>query len=187
LLDIAAAASFVAALAAEHDIVIVSFHGGAEGPDALHLSDGMELFHDEERGDLIAFAHAVIEAGADLVLGHGPHVPRALEVYDDRLIAYSLGNFATALGISIEGNKGIAPILLVTLSGDGRFRAGRIVSVHQVRPIGPQLDPDGAAFALIRQLSVEDRGAAAPVFADDGSFALPERALPAHLSAPEQP
>ena len=170
LLDIPAAAVLVSGLAANHDVVIVSFHGGAEGPDSLHLVDGMELFHEEERGDLIAFAHAVIDAGADLVIGHGPHVPRALEVYRERLVAYSLGNFATALGISIEGDKGLAPILLATLSGDGRFVEGRIVSTRQVRPIGPRLDPGAEAFDLVRRLSVQDRGDAAPTFADDGSF-----------------
>jgi poly-gamma-glutamate capsule biosynthesis protein CapA/YwtB (metallophosphatase superfamily) len=171
LLDIPAAASLVAALAAEHDVVIVSFHGGAEGPDALHLVDGMELFYEEERGDLIAFAHAVVDAGADLVLGHGPHVPRALEVYRDRLIAYSLGNFATGIGISVEGNKGLAPILLATLSGDGRFLKGRIVSARQERPYGPRLDPSGGAFVLMHALSEADRGPAAPIFTDDGVIA----------------
>jgi hypothetical protein len=170
LLDIPAAAALVSGLASDHDVVIVSFHGGAEGPDSLHVVDGMELFHEEERGDLIAFAHAVIDAGADLVIGHGPHVPRALEVYRERLIAYSLGNFATALGISIEGDKGLAPILLATLSGDGRFVEGRVVSTRQVRPIGPRLDPGAEAFDLIRRLSVQDRGDAAPAFAEDGSF-----------------
>jgi hypothetical protein len=171
LLDIPVAASLVAALAAEHDVVIVSFHGGAEGPDALHVVDGMELYFEEERGDLIAFSHAVIDAGADLVLGHGPHVPRALEVYHDRLIAYSLGNFATALGISIEGDKGLAPILLATLAADGRFLEGRIVSMRQERPVGPTPDPSGAAFELMRRLSETDRGAAAPAFADGGRIA----------------
>jgi hypothetical protein len=171
LLDIPAAAALVSALAADHDLVIASFHGGAEGPDSLHLVDGMELFHEEERGDLVAFAHAVIDAGADLVIGHGPHVPRALEIYRERLIAYSLGNFATALGISIEGDKGVAPILLATLTGDGRFVEGRIVSARQVRPIGPRLDPGAEAFDLIRRLSVQDRGDAAPAFFEDGRFA----------------
>jgi hypothetical protein len=171
LLDIPAAVALVASLAADHDVVIVSFHGGAEGPDALHVVDGMELYFEEERGDLIAFAHAVIDAGADLVLGPGPHVPRAIEVYRDRLIAYSLGNFATALGISIEGNKGLAPILLATIAGDGRFLEGRIVSMRQIRPDGPQPDPGGEAFALMRSLSETDRGASAPAFSDDGRIA----------------
>ena len=59
----------------------------------------------------------VVDAGADLVVGHGPHVVRAVERYKDRLIAYSLGNFATYYGISVEGIKGLAPILVATLDG----------------------------------------------------------------------
>ena len=42
----------------------------------------------------VAFSHAVVDAGADLVVGHGPHVLRGMEWYKGRLIAYSLGNFA---------------------------------------------------------------------------------------------
>ena len=49
----------------------------------------------------------VVDAGADLVIGHGPHVVRAAERYKDRLIAYSLGNFATYYGISVAGIKGV--------------------------------------------------------------------------------
>lgn len=173
LLDIPSAAALVSSLAAEHDVVIVSFHGGAEGPEALHVFEGMELYHNEERGDLIAFARAVIDAGADLVLGHGPHVPRALEVYRDRLIAYSLGNFATSLGIGILGDNGLAPILVARLHGDGGLVEGRIVSARQVRPLGPRLDPTGEAFELMRHLSIMDRGPAAPRFNDDGTFTPP--------------
>ena len=111
----------VADLAAKHDIVIVSFHGGAEGNGAEVLPFAREIFAGEDRGNVVEFAHAMIDAGADIVLGHGPHVVRPLEIYKDRLIAYSLGNFATYYGISVEGIRGIAPILLVTLDDEGRF------------------------------------------------------------------
>lgn len=140
-------------LAATHDIVIVSFHAGAEGEGAETLPFGREYYAGEDRGDSVLFAHAMIDAGADLLLGHGPHVPRAVELYRDRLIAYSLGNFATYYGISVEGNRGIAPILTVQLAADGRFRGGRIVSTIQLRPDGPSPDPDGRAAALIRELT----------------------------------
>ena len=39
------------------------------------------------------FAHTAIDNGADIVLGHGPHVTRAVEVYKGKFIAYSMGNF----------------------------------------------------------------------------------------------
>jgi hypothetical protein len=96
----------VSQLAATHDIVIVSFHGGAEGNGAEVLPFAREIFAGEDRGNVVEFARAMVDAGADLVIGHGPHVVRPLELYHDRLIAYSLGNFATYYGISVEGIRG---------------------------------------------------------------------------------
>ena len=110
----------------------------------------------------------VVDAGADLVIGHGPHVVRAVELYNDRLIAYSLGNFATYYGISVAGIKGIAPILLTTLDGDGQFVDGSIVSTIQLRPAGPSLDPEQRALKLMRGLTAEDFDAPGIRFYDDG-------------------
>jgi poly-gamma-glutamate capsule biosynthesis protein CapA/YwtB (metallophosphatase superfamily) len=143
----------VTQLAATHDIVIVSFHGGAEGNGAEVLPFAREIFAGEDRGDVVGFAHAMVDAGADLVLGHGPHVVRPLELYRDRLIAYSLGNFATYYGISVEGIRGIAPILLCTLDDEGRFVSGQIESTTQIRPAGPSLDPLRNAMAMVRTLT----------------------------------
>jgi len=143
----------VTQLAATHDIVIVSFHGGAEGNGAEVLPFAREIFAGEDRGDVVEFAHAMVDAGADLVLGHGPHVVRPMELYHDRLIAYSLGNFATYYGISVEGIRGIAPILLCTLDDDGRFLSGRIEPTTQIRPAGPSLDPAHAVTELLRTLT----------------------------------
>jgi poly-gamma-glutamate capsule biosynthesis protein CapA/YwtB (metallophosphatase superfamily) len=140
-------------LAAKHDIVIVSFHGGAEGNGAEVLPFAREIFAGEDRGDVVEFAHAMIDAGADIVLGHGPHVVRPMEIYKDRLIAYSLGNFATYYGISVEGIRGIAPILLLTVSDDGKFVGGKIEPTIQLRPAGPSIDPDKKVIALLRTLT----------------------------------
>ncbi len=170
LLDIDISVELVADLAATHDTVIVSFHGGAEGIDAIHVKPGEEEYLGEKRGNLIEFSHRMIAAGADLVLGHGPHVPRALEIYDDRLIAYSLGNFATYYGISVAGRKGYAPILIADLDEEGRFIGGRIESAIQLRPGGPVPDASRSAFHLMRQLSQEDFPDTAPLFLEDGSI-----------------
>ncbi len=143
----------VAELAAKHDIVIVSFHGGAEGNGAEKLPFAREIFAGEDRGNVVEFARAMIDAGADIVLGHGPHVVRPMELYRDRLIAYSLGNFATYYGISVEGIRGIAPILLATLDDEGRFVAGRIEATSQVRPHGPAPDPEKRVIAQLRELT----------------------------------
>ncbi|MHB8158645.1 MAG: CapA family protein [Desulfocucumaceae bacterium] len=63
------------------DIVVVSFHWGAE------LMDTTKLYQR-------TLAHFCIDQGADLVLGHHPHILQGMELYRDKLIAYSLGNFA---------------------------------------------------------------------------------------------
>jgi len=152
-LDIEAAQDTVRAFKAEHDLVLVSMHMGAEGETATRIPFAEELFHGENRGDVVLFSRAVVEAGADLVLGHGPHVPRAVELYQGRLIAYSLGNFCTYYGINVRGKNGLAPILNVTLYDDGEFKSGQIISARQIRPDGPTLDPQHTAAKLIAELT----------------------------------
>ncbi len=170
LLDYELAEQTVREFAASHDIVMVTFHGGAEGVDATNLPFAEEEYYGEPRGDVVKFSRMVVDAGADLVIGHGPHVVRAMERYNDRLIAYSLGNFATYYGISVAGIKGIAPILVTTLDGDGRFVEGSIVSTIQLRPAGPSLDPEQRALKLMRGLTAEDFDTPGLRFLDDGRF-----------------
>lgn len=175
LLDYALAEQTVRDFAATHDIVVVSFHGGAEGRDVTRLPFAEEEYYGEPRGDVVRFARMAIDAGADLVIGHGPHVVRAMERYNDRLIAYSLGNFATYYGISVAGIKGIAPILVATLDQDGRFVEGEIISTRQLRPAGPSIDPEGRALKMIRGLSSEDFGNPGLTFHPDGRVTPAER------------
>ena len=175
LLDYEAAFEWIAALDQEFDIVVVTFHGGAEGADATHVPFAEEEYYGEPRGDVVYFARGVVDAGADLVIGHGPHVVRGMERYKERLIAYSLGNFATYYGISVAGIKGIAPILTATLDGDGRFLEGHIVSTIQLRPAGPSIDTRDRALNLIRGLSIEDFGEPGLAFLPDGSVFPAER------------
>lgn len=170
--DYERAADTIARFAAGYDIVIVSFHGGAEGRDVSRLPFAEEEYYGEPRGDVVRFARMAVDNGADLVFGHGPHVVRAMELYKDRLIAYSLGNFATYYGISVEGLRGIAPILNATLDYRGRFIEGEIVSTVQIRPGGPQPDPQQRALREIRQLSLQDFGNPGLQFADDGRLTI---------------
>ncbi|NND55088.1 MAG: CapA family protein [Gammaproteobacteria bacterium] len=171
LLSVGIAEAAVAEVALTHDIVIVSFHGGAEGkPGAERLGFGMEYAYGEPRGNVVDFAHRVIDAGADLVLGHGPHVPRALELYRDRLIAYSLGNFATYYGISVSGAKGYAPVLLTEIDAQGRFRGGRLHSYIQQRPNGPRPDSRLRALNMMRELTALDFPDGELTIADDGTL-----------------
>ena len=170
LLDYEQAFATVTMFAETFDIIVVTFHGGAEGADATHVPFAEEEYYGEPRGDIVWFARGVVDAGADLVIGHGPHVVRGMERYKDRLIAYSLGNFATYYGISVAGIKGIAPILTVTLDGNGRFVEGSIVSTIQLRPAGPSIDPRNRALNLIRGLSHEDFGEPGLTFLADGGI-----------------
>lgn len=165
-----AAACLVSQLARDHDLVLVSFHGGAEGEGAMHVSDVEEFYYGESRGNVVSFSHRMIDAGADMVIGHGPHVPRALELYQGRLIAYSLGNFATYYGISVSGDKGVAPMLMATLDEEGRLLEGEIISFRQLRPDGPRLDERQTAAALIKSLTRTDFDGGGLDFNDKGGF-----------------
>jgi len=158
-------------LSAAGKLVIVTVHAGGEGPGAEFMPAGDEIYLGENRGNAIAFARAAIDAGADLVLMHGPHVPRGLELYRERLVAYSLGNFMTGPGISVAGKGGWAPLLLVQMDAQGRFVAGRIVSFVQQR--GPQrleLDPQAQAQGLMVQMSQRQFPQSPLRFEADGSF-----------------
>ncbi len=168
--DIPTAVQEVTALAENHDIVLVSFHGGAEGPAAMALPFEEEFYFGETRGEVVRFARAVIDVGADLVIGHGPHVPRAMELYRDRLVAYSLGNFATHYGVSVADSAGLAPLLVAKLAPDGRFVRGRIHSAQQIRPGGPVWDEQQKAFTLIRELTERTFGTGLFEFDDTGAF-----------------
>ncbi len=170
MLDYELAFETVADCAIDYDIVVVSFHGGAEGVETMHVPFAEEEYYGEPRGDVVWFARGVVDAGADLVIGHGPHVVRGMERYKNKLIAYSLGNFATYYGISVAGVKGIAPILTTTLDGNGDFVEGEIVSTIQLRPDGPSIDERQRALNLIRGLSIEDFGSPGLRFLQDGQL-----------------
>lgn len=138
------------------DIIIVSFHGGAEGRTESHLPDSTEFFLGENRGNLREFAHYCIDHGADVVYGHGPHVVRAIEVYAGRFIAYSLGNFCTPYGMNLTSISAYAPIVEISIARDGRFLLGKIHSMKQQKGIGPRIDKHNNVAHQIKQLSEED-------------------------------
>ena len=168
MLDYELAFDTVAEYATTHDVVVVSFHGGAEGAEVTHVPFADEEYYGEPRGDVVWFARGAVDAGADLVIGHGPHVVRGLERYKERLIAYSLGNFATYYGISVAGIKGVAPILTAILDGNGEFVEGQITSTVQRRPAGPSIDEKQRALNLMRGLSIDDFGNPGLRFETDG-------------------
>jgi poly-gamma-glutamate capsule biosynthesis protein CapA/YwtB (metallophosphatase superfamily) len=162
--------ALVRAASATHDLVIVSFHGGAEGSKAGHVPRGGETFYGENRGDLRAFARTAIGAGADLVLGHGPHVWRGLELVDGHLVAYSLGNFATYGLFRLEGALGTSAVLEVTLGPDGRLVTGKLLPTLQANGGLPAPDPAAKVVGMVRDLSAADFPDTAPVIDTDGAI-----------------
>ncbi len=155
------------------DVLVVTFHGGTEGAGAAHLAVGPEFLGREPRGDLRSWAHAVVDAGADVVVGHGPHVLRGLEFYRGRPIAYSMGNFLNYRGFALAGALGVTAVLQLEVEGDGRFRRGRLVSMLQVPQRGPRPDSTAAALGLVRQLSDSDFGPTAARITDAGEISPP--------------
>lgn len=154
--EIDSAAQLVTFLKERANIVIVSFHGGAEGSKFEHVTKADEIFYKENRGNVYAFSHAVIDAGADLVLGHGPHVTRAVEVYKKKFIAYSLGNFCTYGMFNLKGPNGSAPILDIKINSNGDFLYAKVISTKQDKINRLTLDPTQAAFKKISLLTGMD-------------------------------
>jgi hypothetical protein len=150
--------------------VVVQVHQGAEGADRTHVKPGTEIFLGEDRCDPIKFGHTVVDAGADLVVGHGPHVMRGMEFYQGRLIAYSMGNFAGYKALGYSGVTGVGGVLHVTLSRDGTWKSGRLVSTYMVAPGAPRLDPKNQAISLVGGLSRADFPSTGAKIAADGTI-----------------
>ncbi len=154
--------------AKQADIVMVSFHGGGEGAVNAHVPQRTEIFLGEARGNLPAFARTVIDAGADVVIGHGPHVLRGMEIYKDRLIAYSLGNFEAYGWFPLVGATAETLVLEVNLAADGKFIDGKI-NPFMLRGRGDLVaDPTKSAVRTIKALSRSDFPNTMPKISDDG-------------------
>jgi poly-gamma-glutamate capsule biosynthesis protein CapA/YwtB (metallophosphatase superfamily) len=134
-------------------LVIVTFHGGAEGSDALRASDADEQYLGENRGNVVRFARTAVESGADLVLGHGPHVLRGVECYWQKLIVYSLGNFVGYGAFSTRRAAAISVILDLTLDEDGWLRRTEFHPVRFNAEHLPEIDAERRALFLLNDLS----------------------------------
>lgn len=166
--DLPTAKSIVYHLDSLVDIIIVSFHGGAEGKDYEHVTREIEFFYGENRGNVYEFSHGLIDAGADIIFGHGPHVARAIEVYKHRFIAYSLGNFATYARFNLRGSSAFAPIVDIETTSSGEFLSGRIISAIQTGLGIPKIDEHNRAANRIRELSEIDFPEAEIIVEDSG-------------------
>jgi hypothetical protein len=174
LLDIERSAAVVDSIRHLADVVVVTFHGGSEGLQALHVAETAESLGAEPRGELRRWARAVIDAGADAVIGHGPHVLRGIEFYRDKPIVYSLGNFLTYRGFNLKGPLGITGVLQLEFGGDRALRRARLIPMVQYPREGPMPDTTGTAVKLVRRLSQEDFGPSAARLDQQGDI-LPPR------------
>lgn len=99
-------------LDAKCDILVVSVHWGKEGATEVR----------EQESEM---AHKLVDAGADVIMGHHPHVVQSFELYQDKLILYSLGNFIFTTSYSEISNK--------TILATARFdKSGSLKSVEAV-------------------------------------------------------
>ncbi|CEJ48180.1 CapA family protein [Umezakia ovalisporum] len=151
--NIKVAQALVAKAKKNADVVVVSMHAGAEGTAALHVRNTTEFFYGENRGNSIQFARTVIDAGADLVIGHGPHVPRAIEMYKGKLIAYSLGNFLGYRTLSTKAQTAYSMILGVILDSQGKLVGGQIIPIYLNKQGIPEIDQYFRTVGLLRYLN----------------------------------
>jgi poly-gamma-glutamate synthesis protein (capsule biosynthesis protein) len=121
------------------DYLVVNFHWGTE-------------LAESPSSDQVSFARAVVEAGADLVVGHHPHVLQGIERYRGSYIAYSLGNF-------VFGGKKVSTyataILRATVSRTNAKVELVPVTVEQWQPrraTGPARD---AVLSLVHRRSLQ--------------------------------
>lgn len=134
-LDVEAAARSVAA-ARQADLVIVSLHWGGEYQAAPSLRQR-------------SIAQSLARAGADLIIGHGPHVLQPVERMGKALVAYSLGNLLFDQLYPDDCHWGV--ILRVTLTTRGNMRTDLLPTVEengQARFASP-----GEAHAILERLS----------------------------------
>lgn len=172
--DVKRAEEIISMLEDSCDIVVVSVHGGGEGAEHQHVTREVEYYYGENRGNIYEFAHRLIDLGADIVLGHGPHVSRALEIYRGRLIAYSLGNFCTYRRFNLQGPNGYAPLIHAVLDTEGKFLFGKIIPVYQNNEGHVRQDPGKRAIFKIQELIESDFPESKIIVDDDGNITIKE-------------
>jgi hypothetical protein len=175
LTDLTQARDVVSRAAEQADVVVVQVHMGAEGSNKTRVRPGTETFFGENRGDPMKFSRTVIDAGADVVVGHGPHVLRGMEFYKGRLIAYSLGNFAGGgKTLSRDGVLKYSGILHVSLTPEGEWAGGKFLSTYlDSTGVPVRDDEDERGRELVAELSGKDFGETAAKIGDDGSISPP--------------
>jgi poly-gamma-glutamate capsule biosynthesis protein CapA/YwtB (metallophosphatase superfamily) len=79
-----------------------------------------------------------------------------MEIYNDRFIIYSLGNFCTYARFNISGPNGIAPMVKLWVNNDGKFIKGKVFPVYQSGEGGARIDPHNRAIYKLKDLTKTD-------------------------------
>ena len=177
----------VARAAARWRYVVVSVHFGAEGRGAQHTYDAPEIFLGEDRGNPVAFAHAAIDAGANVVFGSGPHVLRAAEWYGGGLVFYSLGNLLTYGPFTLAEPLNRGAIACADLDPAGGVAYAELRPTRQIVSVGVRPDSTGAASTLVDALGQQDLPATAARVTPDGVLVRPAPAAPTGSDRPRSP
>lgn len=154
--DLAAVRRHVARAVAEYGTVIVTMHLGAEGPLAQRTRNATERFLRLNRGNPVQFANAALVGGATLVVGHGPHVLRAIEWRSERLVAYSLGNLLTYGPFKLREPTNYGAVLCATIDSARHVSGAELRPTVQLWPGVLQADTTKRALALVDSLSALD-------------------------------
>jgi hypothetical protein len=170
-LNLAAVRALVKKARHEAELVIVYFHAGAQGADALHVGPGDEYVDGNPQGNVQQLAHTAVDAGADLVIGTGPHVLRGIQFYHGHMIAYSMGNFVGYKGFGLGGTLSTSGVLQATLTASGRLLSARLRPV-ELNSVGVPY-PGGEGIPLVRTLSKEDFRASAARISESGVITPP--------------
>ena len=115
LIDIEAAQKIISDLKKETDWVIVNLHSGVEYE---HNTDSVQ----------IKIAHSLIDAGADAIIGHHPHVVQGMEAYNGKPIFYSLGNFVFDQYFSPDTQEELAVSLILKDNGEIEYELFPLIS-----------------------------------------------------------
>lgn len=154
--DLAAVRRHVQRAVQRYGTVVVTMHLGAEGPAAQRTRNVNERFLKINRGNPVAFANAAFAAGATLVVGHGPHVLRAIEWRGDKLVAYSLGNLLTYGPFKLREPTNRGAVFCATLEADRRVTAAELRATMQRWPGVLEADSTRRAYVLVDSLSALD-------------------------------
>ena len=173
LRDLDAVRRHVTRAAAASRRVVVTMHLGAEGAAAQRTLDSTEHYFDASRGNPVAFAEAATAAGADLVIGHGPHVVRAAEWRGPALVLYSLGNLVTYGPFSHREPMRRGVVACAAVDGRGAVHDVRLHATSQRAPGRVSTDRSRRSLTLIDSLSRLDFPSTGAHVRHDGRMVRP--------------